>query len=69
MSAVEPEPEQRVKESYEVTATSAVLGHEPGSTFEALLPEIQEQRLIEGGAIRKKRKAKQANKSNPKTKE
>jgi len=36
---------------YRVNASTAVLGHEPGETFEADLDPVLEQRLLDGGAL------------------
>ncbi len=38
---------------YEVTAPSRVLGHEPGTEFEADIPDAQEKRLLGRGALRR----------------
>jgi hypothetical protein len=37
---------------YEVTGTRPVLDHQPGEIFEADIPLEQEERLVQGGAIR-----------------
>lgn len=37
---------------YEVTGTHTVLGHEPGSTFVAVIPPEQEERLIRRSQIK-----------------
>lgn len=39
------------KRKYRVNAPSAVLGREPGETFEADLDTEQEARLLAGGAL------------------
>jgi hypothetical protein len=36
---------------YRVNDQRAVLGHEPGTTFEADIPEAQEKRLLASGAL------------------
>lgn len=38
---------------YKVSGDVEVLGHAPGSVFEAVLPEEQERMLLEGGALSK----------------
>jgi len=40
------------KRTYEVGAKSRVLGHEPGTQFEADLDPKQEARLIDSGALK-----------------
>jgi hypothetical protein len=40
-----------MSKSYTVTGTTKVLGHEPGSSFTADLPEDQEAFLIQIGAL------------------
>lgn len=37
---------------YSVNAPSAVLGHEPGTEFEAELDPVVEKRLLDGGALK-----------------
>lgn len=37
--------------TYRVSGKQAVLGHAPGTTFEADLGEVQEARLLAGGAL------------------
>lgn len=41
------------KSKYRVSGPHSVLGHEPGSTFEAELDSAQEARLLASGAIKK----------------
>ena len=43
---------------YDVTGAHPVFGHEPGSSFEAVIPKTQEQRLIASGAIARSEDAK-----------
>lgn len=38
---------------YKVCGTAAVLEHAPGKTFTADLDSVQEQRLLDGGAIKR----------------
>lgn len=38
---------------YEVTGRNQVFGHNPGDRFDADIPEVQEQRLVQGGHIRR----------------
>lgn len=38
---------------YTVAANVKVLGHEPGKTFSADIPERQEARLLASGALKK----------------
>lgn len=40
---------------YRVSGTSKVFGFEPGKTFERELDPVQEERLLQGGAIKKVR--------------
>ena len=40
-----------MKKKYKVVGTAEVLGHAPGSTFEAEIPEDQEARLLERGSL------------------
>lgn len=40
-------------ESWEVCGDQDVLGHAPGETFEAVIPEAQAQRLQDRGALRR----------------
>ena len=40
-----------MKKKYKVVGTAEVLGHAPGSTFEAEIPADQEARLIERGSL------------------
>ena len=40
-----------MKKKYRVAGPHAVLDHEPGSTFEAEIPEDQEARLLERGSL------------------
>ena len=40
-----------MKKKYRVAGSQAVLDHEPGSTFEAEIPEDQEARLLERGSL------------------
>lgn len=37
--------------TYRVKGSSRELGHEPGETFQASIPEAQEKRLIKRGAL------------------
>ncbi len=46
-----PEEPTRTAGRYRVTAPTAVLGHEPGETFEQLIPPEQEARLIARGQL------------------
>ena len=39
------------KKTYEVTGNTAYMDYQPGETFEADLPEEQEDQAIERGAI------------------
>lgn len=40
-----------MKKKYRVTGTAEVMGHAPGSTFEAEIPADQEARLIQRGSL------------------
>lgn len=40
-------------EKFKVSAPTEVLGHAPGSVFEAVIPEEQKQQLLESGALSK----------------
>jgi len=40
-----------MKKKYRVTGTAEVMGHVPGSTFEAEIPADQEARLIQRGSL------------------
>ena len=40
-----------MKKQYRVVGTAEVLGHAPGSTFEAEIPAEQEARLLERGSL------------------
>lgn len=40
-----------MKKKYKVVGTAEVLGHAPGSTFEAEIPADQEARLVERGSL------------------
>lgn len=40
-----------MKKQYRVAGTAEVLGHAPGSTFEAEIPADQEARLIKRGSL------------------
>jgi hypothetical protein len=54
MSTFDPlvhEEPTRTAGRYRVTAPSAVLGYEPGETFEQLIPPEQEARLIARGQL------------------
>lgn len=44
------------KKTYEVTGNTPFQDHQPGDTFDAELDDDQEDRAIERGAIRVKRK-------------
>jgi hypothetical protein len=50
--------------TYRVTGTQTTLGHPPGSTFEADIPENLERQLLESGALSVSR-AKQPDEKDP----
>lgn len=54
--ALVPDPPVRTAREYKVVGPRIVLGHKPGSTFTALIPEQQEALLIESGHIKHTKK-------------